>query len=119
MKRIALILAAVVAVALSVTLGASGRTLAGPSLGAGCGAGASVVGDDATGRVTLGTSPSTVQCELDFGAAWASTPVCFANVETPGPSYAQVRSPSTTAIQLRSFGGAVAGNVIAYHCLAS
>src|SRR3990172_9700313 len=56
-----------------------GASLAAPTLGADCGSGASIVGSDSAGKVTLGTRTGPIgygRCTLTFSVPSTSAPAC-------------------------------------------
>jgi len=74
----------------AVLLLSPATSFAAPSLGADCGAGASVVGSDGAGKVTLGTGVAGNTCTLTFTVTLLNEPACTAVNETnsgghPGP----------------------------------
>ncbi len=91
-----------------------------PTLGADCGAGASIVGSDSAGKVTLGTGASdTSACTLTFSPAWASAPACTAVNETNAGGYSMPVGTRTTTTTLL-LGGAspwADRDVVSYLCL--
>ena len=76
-----------------------GTSLAAPTLGPDCGAGASIVGSDLAGKVTLGTNVTT--CTLTFSSTWANAPACTAVSETNPTGQAQ---PSLGSLPARIRG---------------
>ena len=80
-----------------------------PSLGSGCGTGASFVGSDATGQVTMGTSPTS--CPMTFGTPYVNPPSCEATSPTASVSY-------TVTPQAINFTSPLAGEVIHFICTA-
>ncbi len=107
----ALIAGAVVALWASVSFAGS------PSLGPDCGAGASLVGDDSAGKVTMGSDGST--CTLTFSAPMTNPPACTATNETNNGQLAQaIGAKSTNAtLELDSQWLWKAGDVISYICV--
>ncbi len=88
-----------------------------PSLGAGCGSsGASIVGSDTAGRVTLGTGTGT--CILTFSGTYTSAPACTAMNETNGGAHAVPAGVKATTTQLTIDSPAPwsDGDTIAYIC---
>jgi hypothetical protein len=75
------------AVASALTLICAGAVLAGtPTLEQDCGIGATNVGSDSAGKVTLGKLDSVLQasgtCTLTFGTPYSNAPACSASNET-------------------------------------
>ena len=116
---------------LSITTGALAAMMAGaallilsatsfagtPSLGSGCGSsGASIVGSDTAGKVTLGTGTGT--CILTFSGTYTNAPACMAMNETNGGAHAQAAGIKTTTTQLIIDSAAPwsDGDTIAYIC---
>jgi hypothetical protein len=88
-----------------------------PTLGPDCGAGASIMGSDSAGKVTLGTDSST--CTLTFGVPYTNPPACTAMNETNGgvnPPRPEGAKTSATALVLGGMYPRVAGDVISYVC---
>ncbi len=93
---------------------------AAPTLGPDCGAGASIVGSDSAGKVTLGTGASnTSTCTLTFASPWANAPACTAVNETNSGGFTTpVGTKSTTTTLM--IGGALPWSdrdVISYLCV--
>ncbi len=93
---------------------------AAPTLGPDCGAGASIVGSDSAGKVTLGTGASnTSSCTLTFASPSVSAPACTAVNETNGGGYTTpVGTKSTTTTV--TIGGALSWadrDVVSYLCV--
>jgi hypothetical protein len=94
-----------------------------PTLGPDCGAtGASIVGSDSAGKVTLGvpdpTLPVTGTCTLTFSVPYTNPPACTATNETNGGGYpapAGARTTFTTLV-IGSSVGSAPGDVISYVC---
>src|SRR5206468_979419 len=74
-----------------------------PTVGPDCGAGASIVGIDAAGKVTLGTGASNT-CTLAFTSAWMRAPSCSAVNETNGGGDPAPIGAVTTTTTLRLGG---------------
>ncbi len=92
-------------------------SFAAPTLGPDCGAGASIVGNDSAGRVTMGTGMGT--CTLTFGSAAANAPACMAMNETNHGGQASpvgVRS-TTTTLAFDSAQSIRDGDVVSYLCV--
>jgi hypothetical protein len=88
-----------------------------PTLGSNCGSGATIVGSDTAGKVTLGAEPTT--CTLTFGTAYANPPACVGTNETNGGGGNPVPiSDRTTAasVVLNAYTPWTAGDVISYQC---
>jgi hypothetical protein len=93
----------------------SSAALAGtPTLGAGCGSGASIVGSDTAGKLTLGTGSNI--CVLTFSTAFANAPACMAMNETNGGGHAAPAGLRTSTTQLMVDVPWPDGDVIAYIC---
>jgi hypothetical protein len=87
-----------------------------PSLGASCGSGASIVGNDSAGKVTLGSGSGL--CVLTFSTAYTNAPACTAVNETNGGAHAVPAGVKTTTTTL-VFDGAAPwsdGDTLAYGC---
>jgi hypothetical protein len=87
-----------------------------PSLGAGCGSGASIVGSDTAGKVTLGTG--NTYCIITFSTPYSKPPACMGMNETNGGSHAVSAGIKTSTTQLM-FDAAAPwpdGDTIAYSC---
>jgi hypothetical protein len=99
----------------AAALGWSTTAFAGtPSLSSGCGSGATVVGADAAGKVTLGIGNSS--CVLTFSAAFANAPACMAMNETNGGSPPVAAGVKTTPTQLTVGTSWADGDTLAYTC---
>jgi hypothetical protein len=85
-----------------------------PSLGAGCGAGASIAGSDTAGKVTLGSDSGV--CVLTFSTAFANPPACMAMNETNGGGHAVAAGLRTSTTQLMVDVPWADGDTIAYLC---
>jgi hypothetical protein len=85
-----------------------------PSLGAGCGSGASIVGSDMAGKLTLGSESGA--CILTFSTAYANAPACVAMNETNGGGRAVPAGIRTTPTQLIVDVPWSDGDTIAYIC---
>jgi hypothetical protein len=85
-----------------------------PSLGAGCGSGASITGSDTAGKVTLGAESGN--CVLTFSTAYANAPGCMSMNETNGGAHAVAAGIRTTPTQLIVDVPWADGDVIAYIC---
>ena len=84
----------------ALLLSAAASFAATPTLGADCGSGATIVGSDAAGKVTLGTRVSS--CTLTFSVPYPNAPACAAMNETnQGAGQARpigARSTNTTLV---------------------
>jgi hypothetical protein len=69
-----------------------------PTLAAGCGTGATVVGSDSAGKVTLGTG--NTYCILNFSGTYTNAPACVATNETNGGAHAIAVGIKTTTTQM-------------------
>ena len=83
-----------------------------PSLGSDCGTGASIVGSDSAGKVTLGAAPSS--CTLTFSVPYTNAPACTTTDETSGRGVGLATSPS--GVVLNGPYPFNAGDVIDYIC---
>src|SRR5713226_4717472 len=97
---------------LSITKGAISAMMAGaaflimsatsfagtPTLAAGCGSGATIVGSDTGGKVTLGAG--NTYCILTFSGTYANAPACVATNETNGGAHATAVGIKTSTTQL-------------------
>ena len=94
-----------------------------PTLGPDCGlTGASIVGSDAAGKITLGVPDPTVPppgtCTITFSVPYTNPPACSAMNETNGggfPAPAGTRTTNTTLV-IGSSVGSAPGDVISYTC---
>jgi hypothetical protein len=93
-----------------------------PSPGADCGAGATIVGSDSAGKVTLGTHergvPVSGLCTLTFAVPYTNPPACSATNETNRggfPAPIGTRTTNTTLV-IGSSAGSAPGDVISYIC---
>ncbi len=85
-----------------------------PTLGAGCGTGASIAGSDTAGKLTLGTGSNI--CVLTFSTAFANAPACMAMDETNGGGHAAPAGLRTSTTQLMVDVPWPDGDTIAYIC---
>jgi len=85
-----------------------------PSLGAGCGSGASIAGSDTAGKFTLGSESGV--CVLTFSTAFANAPACTAMNETNGGGHAVSAGLRTSTTQLMVDVPWADGDTIAYIC---
>ncbi len=87
-----------------------------PTLGAGCGSGATVAGSDTGGKVTLGTG--NTYCILTFSGTYTNAPACVATNETNGGAHAIAVGVKTSTTQLMIDAAApwADGDTIAYVC---
>lgn len=90
---------------------------AGPSLEADCGTGASIVGSDSAGKVTLGDGAAT--CTVNFSTQWPNPPACTAVNETNGGGNPQSVGTKTTnaTVVLGGYYPWVAHDVVSYICM--
>lgn len=78
----------------------------------GCGSGASIVGNDNAGRITIGTTPGA-SCAITFATGWTTNiPSCFAQNETAS----NLLRATPTLTTLTMTGTLAAANVINYRC---
>ncbi len=94
-----------------------------PSLGTDCGTGATIVGSDSAGKITMGTPdpliPTTGTCTLTFSVPYsANPPACSASNETNGGGFPASMGTRTnpTSLVIGSSNGFVPGDVISYTC---
>ncbi len=87
-----------------------------PILGTGCGSGATVLGSNLAGKVTIGSGSGT--CTLRFSTTYAHAPACMAMNETNGGAHAVPAGVKTTTTTLMVDSSApwAAGDVLAYSC---
>jgi hypothetical protein len=87
-----------------------------PSLGAGCGTGATIAGSDSAGKVTLGTG--NTYCVITFSTAYSNSPACVGMNETNGGAHAISAGVKTSTTQLMFDAGAPwsDGDTLAYIC---
>ncbi len=93
---------------------------AAPTLGADCGAGASIVGSDSAGKVTLGTGASTTStCTLTFALPSLNAPACTAVNETNGGGYTTPvgTKSTTTTVLLGGLNPWADRDVVSYLCV--
>ncbi|HJU18986.1 MAG TPA: glycosyl hydrolase family 28-related protein [Stellaceae bacterium] len=78
-----------------------------------CGTAPAIAGNDAVGRVTVGSGANGGKCTLTFAKAWPNPPVCSVVDETTASPIRPVgASPAAVA-----FSGTLnAGDVLAYRC---
>ena len=101
----------------AVVLILSATSFAGtPTLVTGCGSGASVVGSDTAGKVTLGSG--NTYCVLNFSTAYANPPACVGMNETNGGAHAVAVGIKTSTTQMMIDAAApwADGDTIAYLC---
>jgi hypothetical protein len=115
-SRTRAVLAALLAGA-TLLLSSPVAAVAAPVLGADCGTGASMVGADAAGKVTLGYNADT--CTITFSVAWPNAPACTATNETNGGGRPAMVGVSTTKTALRMDPKYpwLEGDVISYLCV--
>jgi hypothetical protein len=93
-----------------------------PILGADCGTGASIVGSDSAGKVTVGTPepsvPTTGLCTITFSVPYTNAPACTATNETNGGGFPAPTGAKTTntTLTIGSSAGSLPGDVISYSC---
>lgn len=87
-----------------------------PTLASGCGSGATIVGSDTAGKVTLGAN--NTYCVLTFSTAYSNPPVCMGMNETNGGAHAVAVGIKTSASQMMIDAAApwADGDTIAYLC---
>ena len=87
-----------------------------PTVGSGCGSGASIVGSDTAGKVTLGTG--NTYCILTFSTPFTNPPACVGTNETNGGAHAIAAGVKTSTTQLMIDAAApwADGDTIAYVC---
>ena len=88
-----------------------------PRLESDCGAGATIVGSDAAGKITLGVGVKT--CTLTFSVTWPNEPACIAVNETNGGGRASTVGMWTTKTHGVIDGTAPLsdGDVVSYQCI--
>ena len=89
-----------------------------PTLEADCGTGATIVGSDTAGKVTLGTSVTS--CTLDFSSTFPNAPACTATNETENGGNPQPMGTKSTSSSVVLGGNRPinAGDVVSYICAA-
>ena len=87
-----------------------------PTLAAGCGTGATIVGSDSAGKVTLGSG--NTYCIVNFSGTYAHAPACVATNETNGGAHAIAVGIKTTTTQMMIDAAApwADGDTFAYIC---
>jgi hypothetical protein len=95
-----------------------------PLLGPDCGAtGASIMGSDSAGKVTLGAPPVGTSmpstCTLAFSVPYTNPPACTAMNETNGGGFSVAVGVKTTqtTLELNSLSPWAVGDVISYICV--
>src|SRR5258708_35142764 len=68
-----------------------------PTLAPGCGSGATIVGSDTGGKVTLGTG--NTYCIVNFAGTYTNAPACVATNETNGGPRADPRGKKINTTQ--------------------
>jgi hypothetical protein len=90
-----------------------------PTLEPDCGIGATIVGSDSAGKVTLGKPDPSLEvsgtCTLTFGAPYTNAPACSASNETNSGGLPTPIGTRTTAAALELVFS-VPGDVISYVC---
>lgn len=79
-----------------------------------CGTTPGIAGSDASGRVTVGSGGSATSCQVDFGTAWATAPVCVGGNETT--ALAAKFTASTTSLTIASGSAFTAADKLVYKC---
>jgi hypothetical protein len=89
-----------------------------PTLEADCGTGATIVGSDTAGKVTLGTSVTS--CTLVFSSTFPNAPACAATNETENGGNPQPMGTKSTTSSVMLGGNRPinAGDVVSYICAA-
>lgn len=87
-----------------------------PTLVTGCGTGATVVGSDTAGKVTLGSG--NTYCVLNFSTTYTNPPACVGMNETNGGAHAVAVGIKTSTTQMMIDAAApwADGDTIAYLC---
>jgi hypothetical protein len=78
-----------------------------------CGTSPSIVGNDVSGKVTIGTGGGITSCTVTFNTAWTNAPPCVANNETTA---VLTRGSSTTTVLTLS-ASFTDSDVVSYHCI--
>lgn len=78
------------------------------------GTGATIVGNDSVGRVTVGTTPAATVV-LTFASSWTNAPVCFAQDET-GAVTMRTTAASVSAVTFTSSLTLTAAAAVSYRC---
>lgn len=79
-----------------------------------CGSSPSIVGNDVTGRVTVGTGGVATSCTVTFNATWTNAPICVANNETT--TLLARASATATVLTITSASAFTASDTIGYRC---
>src|SRR5438093_8439501 len=113
------VMTAVLLTAAILLLWSGTSSAAPPTLGADCGAGASIMGSDSAGKVEIGTGGYGSACTLTFTSEWANAPACTAVNETNGGANSTPIGTMTTRTTVVIGGGLpwVAGDVVSYICV--
>ena len=87
-----------------------------PTLASGCGSGATIVGSDTAGKVTLGSG--NTYCILTFSTPYTNSPACVGMNETNGGAHAVAVGIKSTTTQMMIDAAApwADGDTIAYQC---
>ena len=87
-----------------------------PTLGPDCGAGASIVGSQCAGKVTMGAGTT---CTLTFTSPFLNAPACVATNETNGGPIGTQSTASTVLFAAGPLTGAIlsSGDVVSYICM--
>jgi hypothetical protein len=81
---------------------------------AGCGAGATITGNNTLGTVVVGTTPGT--CVVTFSGTWTNVPKCMVNNRTVANRAAATGNTTTTF----TIGGTIAStNIVDNECKSS
>ena len=89
-----------------------------PTLGTDCGAGASIVGSQWAGKVTMGAGTTTT-CMLTFTSPFLNAPACVATNETNGRPIGTQSTASTVLFVADPLTGASlsSNDVVSYICM--
>jgi len=85
-----------------------------------CGTGPTIVGNNSSGSVTLGTSPG-LPCTIVFSGTWTSAPRCWLNPDILTTATTTVRATGITTGQfvITTSAALVATDKISWHCESS
>lgn len=78
-----------------------------------CGTSPSIVGNDAVGRVTVGSGANGGLCTITFGTTWTNAPICLVSDETTG---VLTRATNVTTASFRITGVIIAADSLIYQC---
>jgi hypothetical protein len=86
-----------------------------PTVGPDCGSGASIVGSDSAGKVTVGSGST---CTLTFAVPYTNPPACTATNETNGGGYSLTVGTKSTpsGVLIGGLQNWADGDVISYTC---